>query len=188
MPCRPASHGGGGLTYSTPSVSNRCSQDARTLARLPRAVSVPYLEDTEGMSCAAGRGSAVPGVRKVKRLGSASRPGRRGGMERLLEVVTTSTDGAIWIDLRGEADTSTRQQLVAGLAAVATAAAGDGVDVVHLRLDRLEFCDMRSVCDLVTFTRDVRRGSREVVIHNAPPVVIRMIGLLGVQDEIGTET
>jgi len=75
---------------------------------------------------------------------------------------------------------------VAGLAAVDIAVAGDGVDVVHLRLDRFGFCEVRSLCDLVIFTRDVRSSRREVVIHGAAPAVLRMAGALGVEDEIRT--
>ena len=39
MPCRPASQGGGGLTYSTQPVSNRCSLDRQSQAvRIDRRV------------------------------------------------------------------------------------------------------------------------------------------------------
>ena len=91
---------------------------------------------------------------------------------------TTDADGA-WIRLRGEADITTYEQLVAGLAAVHV----DGRQVVHVDLSGLEFCDARSLCHILVFTRGVRRNGDNVVVHGANSMVLKMINLFGVEDQ-----
>ena len=45
MPCRPASHGGGGLTYSTHPVSNTCSDASRATSRLLHQQCLASMDD-----------------------------------------------------------------------------------------------------------------------------------------------
>jgi anti-anti-sigma factor len=99
-------------------------------------------------------------------------------LPRLDIETTTDTDG-VWIRLRGETDITTYEQLLAGLATVDL----DGMHVGHIDLSGLAFCDVRSLCHLLIFTRGVRRNGGDVVIHGASPMVLRMIYLLGVEDQ-----
>lgn len=73
---------------------------------------------------------------------------------------------------------STHEQLVAALAAVDL----DGIQVLHVDLSGLEFCDVRSMCHLLVFTSGVQRNGGDVVVHGASGQVFRMISLLGVED------
>jgi anti-anti-sigma factor len=106
---------------------------------------------------------------------SEQRPPARGG----LDIETTTNADGVWVHIRGETDMSTYEQLVAGLAAVHL----DGAKVIHVDLSGLEFCDVRSLCHLLVFTSGVQRNGGEVVVHGASPMVLKMVNLLGVEDQ-----
>jgi anti-anti-sigma factor len=96
-----------------------------------------------------------------------------------LDIETTTDTDGVWIRLRGETDITTYEQLLAGLATVDL----DGMHVVHVDLSSLEFCDVRSMCHLLNFTRGVQRNGGDVIVHGASPMVLKMINLLGVKDQ-----
>ncbi|HET6752358.1 MAG TPA: STAS domain-containing protein [Jiangellaceae bacterium] len=96
-----------------------------------------------------------------------------------LDIETTTDTDGVWIRLRGETDMSTHEQLLAGLAAADL----DGMHVVHVDLSGLAFCDVRSMCHLLVFTSGVHRNGGDVVVHGASGIVLKMINLLGVEDQ-----
>jgi hypothetical protein len=65
---------------------------------------------------------------------------------------------------------STHGQLVAGLTAVDL----HGVEMMHVDLSGLDFCDVRSLHHILIFTGDVQRNGDDVV-HDASRMVIKMI-------------
>jgi anti-anti-sigma factor len=96
-----------------------------------------------------------------------------------LDIETTTDAGGVWIGLRGETDITTHEQLLAGLAAVDLS----GMQVVHVDLSGLAFCDVRSLCHILMFTRGAQRNGDKVVVHGASDQVRRMINLLGVEEQ-----
>jgi anti-anti-sigma factor len=96
-----------------------------------------------------------------------------------LDIETTTNADAVWTHIRGETDITTYEQLLAGLATVDL----DGMHVVHVDLSGLEFCDVRSLCHLLVFTSGAQRNGGEVVVYGASPTVLKMINLLGGEDQ-----
>ena len=92
-----------------------------------------------------------------------------------LDIETTTKTDGVWIRLRGETDITTHERLLAGLAAAHL----DGTRVVHVDLSGLAFCDVRSLCHILVFTRGVQRNGDNIVVHGASDQLLRMINLLG---------
>jgi hypothetical protein len=51
------------------------------------------------------------------------------------------------------------------------------------RLSGLHFCDVRSTCHILIFTSGMHRNGENVVVHGASRMVLKMINLLGVEDQ-----
>ncbi|HEX6517599.1 MAG TPA: STAS domain-containing protein [Nocardioidaceae bacterium] len=92
-----------------------------------------------------------------------------------MEVRATATERVLWVTVRGEADLSNHDQLVAALGAIAF----DGVDEVYVDLGDLLFCDVRSIAALVAFARRARNGGRVTRFDGASGVIRRAVRLLG---------
>jgi hypothetical protein len=73
---------------------------------------------------------------------------------------------------------TTHERLVARLAAVDH----NGMKV-RVDLSGLWFCDVRSLCHILIFTRGVQRNRGDVVVYGASGQVLRMVNLLGVLEE-----
>lgn len=100
-------------------------------------------------------------------------PSPREDMYPLNIAVTKSTD-AVWIQVCGEVDLSNREQLKAALAAVDIG----GVQVVHLDLHRLSFCDTSGCRLLLLFEREARLSGYATQIHGATPTIQKVACLM----------
>ena len=92
-----------------------------------------------------------------------------------LTVTATSTQGVVWIVVRGEVDLANHQQLRISLAAIDLSAAS----VVYLDLRLLGFCDSAGCAILIRFQRQAAAAGCDVRIHRARPVVRKVLSLLG---------
>lgn len=90
-----------------------------------------------------------------------------------VEIITTGPRTAV--TLRGQADASTHQRLLAGLGALPV---GEG-SLVELRLSELEFCDMESARQIIDFADAVRTSGGQVRVTGAPNVWVHtMLAIL----------
>ncbi len=100
-----------------------------------------------------------------------------------LQIEATTSDHAIWITVRGEADIANHEQLQAALAAIDF----DGTREVHLRLSDLTFCDVQALGHLVNFGSEVRRTGRDLAVHDANRLVQKVTRLIGADDVLRFE-
>jgi hypothetical protein len=125
---------------------------------------------------------AVPGERRSIAAADVPRAGdfdASNSIHSCAQHSDTDQRERLWIDICGETDISTHGQLVAGL----TTADWVGVDVVHVGLARMGFCDVRGLLHLLSFANDVRRSGRDVVVHDASHMVLKMVNLLGMEHQ-----
>ena len=85
-----------------------------------------------------------------------------------------------WVLVSGELDLATNQDLRVALAAVELSPDG----TVWLHLNELDFVDAASIDQLVRFVRLARDAGRDVGVAGAKGVVLRMIRLMGLEDEL----
>ena len=102
----------------------------------------------------------------------------------LLEIETHSSDHAMWITLRGEADLSNHQKVEAALSSIELA----GVNRVNLRLSDLTFCDVKTLCRLLNFALEARESHCDVAVVDANPLIELMTRLLEVDEELRFES
>ncbi len=92
-----------------------------------------------------------------------------------LDVAVTPKASVIRVQLCGEVDLSNRDALLCELAAVCL----EDVDTLHLDLHELTFCDIQGCHLLGMFLARAQISGVEVRIHDARPVVRRVLTLLG---------
>jgi ABC-type transporter Mla MlaB component len=93
-------------------------------------------------------------------------------------VATIRDAGTVWIDVCGEADIATSEQLSGYLAGIELAGAQ-----VHLMLSQLVFCDLHGLRVLSAFVREARVRAERLTVHELPPSLWRLLRLVG--PEIG---
>jgi anti-anti-sigma regulatory factor len=87
-------------------------------------------------------------------------------------LTVTLLENQAGLCLRGEADTLGAETLRQAIAALAA-----GVREVHLDLAALSFIDVCCTRELLTLAR--RPARPRLILHQPPPSLIRLIGLLG---------
>jgi len=98
--------------------------------------------------------------------------------------VETSDDGKVTrITVRGEADISNVELLIAAFDSVNL----DGTPAVHLYLAELTFCDVRTLCHVLEFARTVKQNGYDIAIHDSTSTVQKLARLLGVDGEVAFE-
>lgn len=104
-------------------------------------------------------------------------PLRHGAGQRrgLTVVITPESSQVVRVDLSGEVDLVTRQQLLDGL----SEAVRLGRHTVLLGLAEVGFCDVRGVCALAAFSRVVSRQGGRVTVEGASDVVRQVAGHVG---------
>lgn len=93
---------------------------------------------------------------------------------RRLHIVTTKYNQTTWITLLGEADLSTRADLLSTLTKLDL----DKTQEVHLDLGALEFCDARAMSQLLSFIDHLEKQGRAVVVHHPTRTVLRVAELI----------
>ena len=96
-----------------------------------------------------------------------------------LSVAVTTNAGAVWIQIRGELDLATCDDLQTALKAVDF----DGADGVHLMLDQLTFCDVAGARILLQFERKARLSGRKTTINGTDPMVRKILTMLAGRDQ-----
>lgn len=102
------------------------------------------------------------------------------GRRPAFEIVTTRSGNQICVDIRGELDLSTHEQLRVALCQVELR----GADRVHLLLSGLEFCDLGGVELLVAFAIRARDGGCSVATYGASPMIRKMARLIKVEETL----
>ena len=97
-----------------------------------------------------------------------------------LVVEAVIHDQSTRIMVRGRADSTNRDRLTAGLAAVDVTATSR----VEIQLAQLESCDVEAVLELLGFAGDVRDHGGQVALVGATPWVLAMIRLLDVDSVV----
>ncbi len=100
-----------------------------------------------------------------------------------LDVETKTSDLTTWITISGEADVSNQGTFEAALAAFEP----KEMHEIRLRLSDLSFCDVRSICHLLTFASQMTENGCDVVVVDAAPVVELMMRLLQVDNALTFE-
>ena len=99
---------------------------------------------------------------------------------RMLDIWTTTSDGATSICMAGEADITTHEQLRATLATVDT-----GGRRVDLRLSGLDFCDVTTAWELLELVREAKQNGSDVRVVDEPNKWVRTIlRILDVEDDL----
>jgi anti-anti-sigma factor len=98
----------------------------------------------------------------------------------LFHLVGSSRNGDYWLDVSGELDLATDDDLRIALAAVQPHRDG----TIWLGVGDLEFVDAASLHQLLTFVRAARMSGRSVGVDGARGVVRRMAGLMGFEAEL----
>ena len=91
-----------------------------------------------------------------------------------LTVTATSSQGVVWIVVRGEVDLANHQQLRTTLAALELGRAS----LVYLDLRLLRFCDSKGCGILVRFQKQATAAGHDVRLHRARPIVRKIMSLL----------
>lgn len=95
------------------------------------------------------------------------------GLLRIVAVPSGSgAEQQVWLRLSGEADVSAGDALEQALVLAGASGTGD----VHVDLADMRFIDVRAARQFTQAARGLR-SDRRLVLHNAPPVVRRLIGL-----------
>jgi anti-anti-sigma factor len=89
-------------------------------------------------------------------------------------VATIREADTVWVDVCGEADIATSEELRGYLARVDL----DGAEV-HLMLSQLAFCDLNGLRVLSAFVRDARVRAERLTVHELPPSLWRILRLVG---------
>ena len=100
-----------------------------------------------------------------------------------LDVEIKTDDRAARITISGEADISNQGYLEAALAGFEPT----GMHEIRLRLSDLRFCEVRSICHLLTFASQMTESGCDVVVVEAAPVVELMMRLLQVDNALTFE-
>jgi anti-anti-sigma factor len=96
-----------------------------------------------------------------------------------ISVAVFTNAGAVWIQIRGELDVATCDDLQTALQAVDF----DSADGVHLMLDQLTFCDTGGARILLLFEREARLSGRKTTINGANPMVRKILTMLAGRDQ-----
>ena len=96
-----------------------------------------------------------------------------------LSVAVSTNAGAVWIQIRGELDLATCDDLQTALQAIDY----DSADGVHLMLDQLTFCDTGGARILLLFDREARLSGRNTTINGADPLVRKILTMLAGRDQ-----
>ncbi len=102
------------------------------------------------------------------------------GRRPAFEIVTTRSGNQICVDIRGELDLGTHEQLRIALSQAELRAA----DRVHLLLSGLQFCDLGGVELLVAFAEEVRHEGGSVATYGASPMIRKLARLIKVEDTL----
>lgn len=154
----------------------RHSDDNRTRS-VRGAVGPPY---TAGQAGGTGRasGSRRPTTGRASERGLTLPP--EAFATPALDVETTTSQNALWIHVRGEADLGNHEVLHARLGQVRL----DQAKAVHLVLSELTFIDVCAFRHLVAFATRVRSAGRELSAHGACPTLKKIARLLNVSQEL----
>ncbi|RYU13019.1 STAS domain-containing protein [Nocardioides iriomotensis] len=98
----------------------------------------------------------------------------------IFRLVGSSRDGDYWLDVSGELDLATDDELRIALATVQPHTEG----TIWLGVGDLDFVDAASLHQLLTFVRTARLSGRSVGVDGARGVVRRMAGLMGFEAEL----
>jgi len=96
-----------------------------------------------------------------------------------LTVTVTSTEGVVWIEVRGEVDLSNCEQLRTSLAGIELAPASR----VYLDLGLLTFCDSAGCGILLRYETDATATGHNVKIHRASTNVRKVMSILSELEE-----
>jgi anti-anti-sigma factor len=89
--------------------------------------------------------------------------------------------------VHGEVDLDNSDVLTAVVTAAAEAARSGGRDEVRLDLAAVEFCDVAACRALAAASRGFRASGRRVLLVDPPPMVERVIRLVGLDRVPGVE-